>query len=105
MLSYFYDNTSHCEDAPNKNPALVITDTTMDNFIRLTSIENPHIIPVISENIKYKLGDDVLITEGNFKTIHGRIARIAGQQRGVVELFDGCMVTTAYVPTSVLIKS
>ena len=105
LLSYYYDHTSHCEDAPNKNPLLVITDTAMDNFIRLTSIENPHIIPVTSENIKYKLGDEVLITEGNFKAIHGRVARIAGQQRVVVELFDGCMVATAYVPTSVLIKS
>ena len=76
----------------------------MDNFIRLTSIHNPHIIPVTSENIKYKLGDEVVITEGEFKDIHGRVTRIAGQQRVVVELFDGCLVATAYVPTSALIN-
>lgn len=70
----------------------------MDNFIHLTSIENPHIIPVTSENIKYKLGDEVVITEGEFKDIRGRVARIAGQQRVVVELFDGCLVATAYIP-------
>ena len=55
----------------------------MDNFIRLTSIHNPHIIPVTSDNIKYKLGDEVVITEGEFKDIHGRVTRIAGQQRVV----------------------
>ena len=98
LLSYYYDHTSHCENAPTKNPPLIISDADMDNFIHLTSIHNPHIIPVTSENIKYKLGDNVVITDGEFKDIRGRVARIAGQQRVVVELFDGCLVATAYVP-------
>ena len=102
LLSYYYDHTSHCENAPTKNPPLIIADTAMDNFIRLTSIHNPHIIPVISENIKYKLGDEVVITEGEFKDIHGRVTRIAGQQRVVVELFDGCLVATAYIPNGAM---
>ena len=102
LLSYYYDHTSHCEKSPTKNPPLVISDSAMDNFIRLTSIHNHHIIPVTSENIKYKLGDKVMITEGDFKNIRGRVARIAGQQRVLVELFDGCLVATAYVPTSAL---
>ena len=58
LLSYYYDHTSHCENAPTKNPPLIIADTA----------------------------------------IHGRVTRIAGQQRVVVELFDGCLVATAYVP-------
>ena len=98
LLSYYYDHTSHCENSPTKNPPLVISDAAMDNFIRLTSIHNPHIIPVTSENIKYKLGDEVMITEGDFKDIHGRVARIAGQQRVVVELFECYLVATAYIP-------
>ena len=98
LLSYYYDHTSHCENSPTKNPPLVISDAAMDNFIRLTSIHNPHIIPVTSENIKYKLGDEVVITEGDFKDIRGRVARIAGQQRVVVELFEGYLVATAYIP-------
>ena len=102
LLSYYYDHTSHCENAPTKNPPLIIADTAMDNFIRLTSIHNPHIIPVTSDNIKYKLGDEVVITEGEFKDIHGRVTRIAGQQRVVVELFDGCLVATAYIPRNAI---
>ena len=98
LLSYYYDHTSHCENSPTKNPPLVISDAAMDNFIRLTSIHNPHIIPVTSENIKYKLGDEVMITEGDFKDIRGRVARTAGQQRVVVELFEGYLVATAYIP-------
>ena len=102
LLSYYYDHTSHCEKSPTKNPPLVISDSVMDNFIRLTSIHNSHIIPVTSENIKYKLGDEVVITEGEFKDIRGRVARIAEQQRVLVELFDGCLVATAYVPKNAM---
>ena len=102
MLSYYYDHTSHCENAPTKNPPLIIADTAMDNFIRLTSIHNPHIIPVTSENIKYKLGDEVVITEGEFKDIRGRVTRIAGQQRVVVELFAEYLVATAYIPMGIM---
>ena len=103
LLGFYYDHTSFREDAPDKNPPLIISDSAMDNFIRLTSIKNPHVIPVTSENIKYKLGAEVVITEGEFNGIHGRVTRIAGQQRVVVELFDGCLVATAYVPKAAII--
>lgn len=98
LLSYYFDHTIHRQDNPNRNPPLKIRDEAMNNFIRLTSIKNPHIIPVTSNNIQLKLGDNVVVKEGEFKGIHGRVARIAGQQRVVVELFDGCLVATAYVP-------
>ena len=45
------------------------------------------------------------MTKGEFKGIHGRVARFAGQQRVVVELFDGCFVATAYVPKEAMTKS
>lgn len=79
------------------NPPMTICDAEMDNFIKLTFINNPHIIPVTSDYIQYKLGDNIVITDGEFKGIRGRVARIAGQQRVIVELFDGCMVATAYI--------
>ena len=53
LLSFYYNHTSYREDAPDKNPPLIISDSAMDNFIRLTSVKNPHVIPVTSENIKY----------------------------------------------------
>lgn len=98
LLSYYFNHTIHRQDNPDRNPPLTIRDEAMNNFIRVTSIKNPHIIPVTSNNIQFKLGDNVVVTEGEFKGIHGRVARIAGQQRVVVELFDGCLVATAYVP-------
>ena len=102
LLSFYYDHTSHCENEPNKNPPLVISNAAMDNFIRLTSIKNSHIIPVTSDRIQLKLGDYVVVTEGEFKDVQGRVARIAAQQRVVVELFDGCFVATAYIPKNAI---
>ena len=98
LLSYYFDHTIHRQDNPDRNPPLTIQDEAMNNFIRLTSVKNPHIIPVTSNSIQFKLGDNVVVTEGEFKGVHGRVARIAGQQRVVVELFDWCLVATAYVP-------
>lgn len=104
LLSYYFDHTIHLQDNPDRNPPLTIRDEAMNNFIRLTSIKNPHIIHVTSNNIQFKLGDNVIVTEGEFKGVHGRVARIAGQQRVIVELFDDCLVATAYVPRKAMIR-
>lgn len=104
LLSYYFNHTIHRQDNPDRNPPLTIQDEAMNNFIRLTSVKNPHIIHVTSNNIQFKLGDMVVVTEGEFKGVHGRVARIAGQQRVVVELFDWCLVATAYVPKEAMRK-
>ena len=105
LLSYYFNHTIHRQDNPDRNPPLTIQDEAMNNFIRLTSVKNPHIIHVTSNNIQFKLGDNVVVTEGEFKGVHGRVARIAGQQRVIVELFDECLVATAYVPREAMRKN
>lgn len=102
LLSYYFNHTIHRQDNPNRNPPLTIQDEAMNNFIRLTSVKNPHIIHVTSNNIQFKLGDNVVVTEGEFKGVHGRVARIAGQQRVVVELLEECFVATAYIPRNTM---
>lgn len=102
LLSYYFDHTIHRQDDPDYNPPLTIREKAMNNFIKLTSIKNPHIIPVTTDIIKFKLGDEVVVTEGEFKDIHGRVARSAGQQRVVVEIFDECFVATAYIPKNAI---
>lgn len=102
LLSYYFDHTILRQDNPDYNPPLTIREKAMNNFIKLTSIKNPHIIPVITDIIKFKMGDEVVVTEGEFKDIHGRVARIAGQQRVVVEIFEECFVATAYIPKNAI---
>lgn len=102
LLSYYFDHTIHRQDNPDRNPPLTIRDEAMSNFIRLTSIKSPHIIPITSDNIQFKLGDMVIVTEGEFKGIRGRVARIAGQQRVVIEIFEEFFVATAYIPKNAM---
>lgn len=72
----------------------------MLNFIRVTSVDNEHIRVMQPQNCHYKSGDTVRIVDGEFKGVEGKVARIAGQQRVVVELAGLCLVATAYIPTA-----
>ena len=45
-----------------------------------------------------------MVTEGDFKGVYGRVARFAGQQRVIVEVFSGCLIATAYVPKETMEK-
>ncbi|MBO5180956.1 MAG: hypothetical protein J6B92_03595 [Paraprevotella sp.] len=104
LLSYYFVHPPCRQDNTNRNPSLVIRDEAMDNFIKLTPIKNPHIIPVTLENTQHKLGDHVIVTEGDFKDIQSKVAPIAGQQRVIVELFSGFLVSMAYIPKETMEK-
>ncbi len=100
FLNYYYN---HFEtDLFGKNPPLTIDYSEMQNFIRLTSIDNEHIKLVEPNHCHYKSGDKVRIIEGDFKGIVGRVARVAGQQRVVVKIEGVCTIATAYIPSAFL---
>lgn len=87
-----------------KHPPLVVPHDEMLNFIRLTSVESEHIKLVEPEHCHYKSGDKVRVVQGNFSGVEGRIARVSGQQRVVVELRGLCSIATAYIPTAFLCR-
>lgn len=74
----------------------------MINFIKATSTESDHVRIVSNEQCHYKSGDIVKVIDGEFKGVTGRVARITGQQRVVVEIVGLCMVATAYIPSAFL---
>ena len=51
-----------------------------------------------------KQGDFVRIIEGPFKGIEGRVTKITGQKRVIVELPGLCSVATAYIPKVFLLQ-
>lgn len=57
---------------------------------------------VSSEQCHYKSGDLVKVIGGEFEGVTGKVARIAGQQRVVVEITGLCLVATAYIPTNLI---
>ena len=102
LITLYYDHFNTKSDG--KNPPLVVPANSMDNFIKLTSIDDEHILLIDEINGTYKQGDFVRIIEGPFKGIEGRVTKITGQKRVIVELPGLCSVATAYVPKAFLLQ-
>ncbi|MBO7610392.1 MAG: UpxY family transcription antiterminator [Muribaculaceae bacterium] len=97
----FYYNRLDC-NADGFNPPLVIPEREMENFILATCSHNEHLLLVTPERCHYRNGDSVRVADGLFRGVEGRVARVAGQQRVVIELTGIGLVTTAYIPTAFL---
>ena len=94
-LHFMYDKTKVNEKG--KNPPIVIPVNQMDNFIRLLSVGDDGTELLPKEDIRFREGDEVMVTGGNFKGIRGRIARVSGSTRVVVTLDGVCYVAAAYI--------
>ena len=102
FITFYYDHFNKKPDG--KNPPLVVPKESMDNFIKLTSIDDEHILLIDKVNGTYKQGDYVRIIDGPFKGIEGRVTKITGQKRVIVELPGLCSVATAYIPKVFLLQ-
>ena len=54
--------------------------------------------------LKGKEMNKKILIDGAFKGVVGKVARVAGQQRVVVEVEGVCLVSTAYVPSAFIEK-
>ena len=100
FLTYYYN---HFElDESGKNPPLIITCKEMENFILATCNKSEHLRFVDESQCHFKGGEQVRITDGAFKGVEGRVARVSGQQRVIVSLTQVGLVSTAYIPTAFL---
>ena len=102
FITFYYDHFNKKPDG--KNPPLFVPKESMDNFIKLTSIDDEHIFLIDEVNGTYKQGDYVRIIDGPFKGIEGRVTKITGQKRVIVELPWLCSVATAYIPKVFLLQ-
>ena len=98
FIKYYLDKTLPVE-ANGKNPPLIIPYNAMINFIKATSTDSEHVRIVTAEQCHYKSGDKVRVIAGDFKGVVGKVARVAGQQRVVVDISGLCLVATAYIQT------
>lgn len=98
-LKYYLNKTLPIELNTGFHPPLVVPDQAMRNFIRLTSIDNEHVMLINPDRIHYKSGEKVRIIDGQFKGVIGKVARAAGQQRVAVEIEGLCTIVTAYIPS------
>lgn len=103
-LKYYVDNTMPIEGVTGKHPPIVIPDSDMRNFIKLTSVNSEHIMVLPPERCHFKSGDLVRVIEGPFAGVVGKVGRAAGQQRVFVQLEGMCSVATAYIPSDFMEK-
>lgn len=101
---FYRDKTKEINLLDEMHPPVIVPYYEMLNFIKLTTVESEHIKLVGPEQCHYRNGDKVRIVDGDFSGVEGRVARIAGQQRVVVEIQGVCMIATAYIPTAFLEK-
>ena len=100
FLTYYYN---HFElDKDQKNPPLTIPRKEMENFIIATCNQSEHLKFVDESQCHFKGGDTVMVIDGMFKGVEGRVARVSGQQRVVISLTDVGLISTAYIPTAFL---
>ena len=101
-LKYYTDKTKPLERTTGFNPPIVIPDNEMLNFIKASSVSSEHSGMISKERVRYKSGDLVQITKGDFKGVIGRVVRAAGQQRIALELEGIGIFITAYIPNDFL---
>ena len=104
-LSYLTFYYNHFElDNNQKNPPLTVSNKEMENFIIATCNKSEHLKFVDESQCHFKGGEIVKVIDGDFKGVVGRVARVAGQQRVIVELNCLCLIATAYIPTAFLLR-
>ena len=97
-LTYYY-NHFELDDNLN-NPPLTVSCKEMENFIIATCNKSEHLKFVDMSQCHFKGGETVKITDGLFKGVEGKVARVSGQQRVIVSLSNVGLISTAYIPTA-----
>ena len=101
-LTFYYDHFKISKTG--YNPPLTVEFKRMSNFIRLTCIEDEHVEVLTNKHVVFKSDEMVRITDGKFKGIVGKVARIDRNNRVVVTIENVCMIATAFVPKYALEK-
>lgn len=83
---------------------IFVKDKEMEDFMRVAALPEEKLIPIdISEENRLK-GQKVRIIEGDLVGVEGRIMRLQGNKKVVVNVGDLIAVAITYIPASWVIK-
>ena len=101
--TYYYNH--FLTDPLGQNPPLTISSNDIEPLIRVTALQDEHVMEVDIKKCRFVSDDIVRVSFGPFEGVTGRVARIARQNRVVVHLkgLESC-ITTAYIPPYYLEK-
>ena len=99
FLKYYTDKTKPIEPETLHNPPVIVSDIVMDRFIDASRIQSEHSMMLPNERCHFKKDQLVIVTDGAFKGVVGKIIRAAGQQRVGIEIEGVGTFVTAYIPS------
>jgi len=104
FITFYYDHFTVALDY--RNPPLTIPTPEMYSFVRATCLQDPHVMVVEPERCNFLSDEEVLVTDGPFAGVRGRVVRVSRQNRVAVSLRGiSSLIVTAYIPTAFLEKS
>lgn len=83
---------------------IIIPEEQMRSFISVAGTYDEQLLYLGADELKYKVGDKVRIIAGPFQGAQGRLLRIQGHKRLVVEVENIMAVATAYIPAQMTEK-
>ena len=91
-VNYYWDRTA--------NRPLTVPDKAMEDFISIASTMDPDLIYLTEISDKLREGQKVIVKEGPFKGVEGKVVRIRKSRRIMVEIPGMLAVASTYVEMS-----
>ena len=88
-VNYYWDRTA--------NRPLTVPDKAMEDFIAVASTMDPDLIYLTEISDKLREGQKVIVKEGPFKGVEGKVVRIRKSRRIMVEIPGMLAVASTYV--------
>ena len=88
-VNYYWDRTA--------NRPLTVPDKAMEDFITIASTMDPDLIYLTQISDKLREGQKVIVKEGPFKGVEGKVVRIRKSRRIMVEIPGMLAVASTYV--------
>ena len=88
-VNYYWDRTA--------NRPLTVPDKAMEDFIAIASTMDPDLIYLTEISDKLRDGQKVIVKEGPFKGVEGKVVRIRKSRRIMVEIPGMLAVASTYV--------
>ena len=88
-VNYYWDRTT--------NRPLIVADKDMENFIAVASTLDEDLIYLTEISDKVREGQKVMVKEGPFKGVEGKVVRIRKSRRIMVEIPGMLAVASTYV--------
>ena len=88
-VNYYWDRTA--------NRPLTVPDKAMEDFIAVASTMDPDLIYLTEISDKLREGQKVVVKEGPFKGVEGKVVRIRKSRRIMVEIPGMLAVASTYV--------